>query len=582
MFPHGFWVGESPSIRHGHGPRVQTEVSTDMRASNRPGGRFRSAADQKQAQSHRIARVARIPAIALLAVWLVALALLVQASSIAPHLWPAQVAQAAGNPGSGPSLTLVSPSSGQGPVGAHVAVSGSGWTVDSVAIGAAQSATNCVSSTTWTATFTTVSASGGSFTTTFTWPSSLSSGSYALCAAPSGSSGPASAGVAATQSYAVKASSPPALTLSSYTVQVGQSLTINGSNFVGVSSVNLSFGTANTGMTPIQPASPDGNGNFAVQFQPNGPITGNVTISAASPPDPGAQQPALSATASLVIAPAPAATATPSPSPSPSPTSAPTATSAIVTTTTPNQTNSGGSNGLIIFLIVGIVLSLLVILGAVAFVLLRRRGGPEQGYPGSTGGPGGGFSGTGPVTSYGQSAPGYGPAPTGRYSATGTYGRGAIHDVPEPYADPQVGGVAQWDERDPLPGADWQPRPMSGSRARFDDPGMSEYPTTGYPPDGYVSGQPGEPVPAPVPDYYGPPDPWANAAGAFGGDARGNNPFPPRAMSRYNGAPLGPEPRDPWAQRGEGGWDTQPSQDQPGEHGAGSRHWQPPNPDEQW
>ncbi len=528
--------------------------------------------------------MARVPAIALLAASVVALAMLLQATQIAPYPLAAPVAQAAGNAGAGGSLTLVSPSSGQGPVGAHLTVSGSDWTAASVVVGAAQSAANCASGTTWTTTFATFTPSSGSFSGVFSWPSSLSSGTYTLCAAPAQNGAPAAAGGVAGQTYEVKASSPPALSLSAYTVQVGQSVTISGSNFVGVSSVNISFGNKNTGMSPIQTVNPDGNGNFAMQFQPNGEVTGNVTISAASTPDSGAQQPALSATASLVITAAPTVTPSPSPSPSPSPTAASTATSAIVTTTQPTDTNSG--NGLIIFLIVGIVLSLLVILGAVAFVLLRRRGGgPEQGYPGGAGGPGGGYSGTGHMTSYGQSATGYGPAPTGRYPAAGTYGHGAISEVPEPYNGPQIGGVAQWDEPDPLPDAGWQPRPMSGSRARFDEPSSPGYPTTGYSPDGYPGGERGEPVPAPVPNHYGPPDPWANAAGAYGGagDGWGNNP-PPRGTTRYGGAQPGQDaPLDPWQQR-DGSWNTQPEQGQPNEGEGGSGRWQtrPANPDEQW
>lgn len=542
-------------------------------------------------------RGARVPAVVLLAAGVFALALLLQATQPpqAAMPWAAPVVRAAGNPDTGPTLTLVSPSSGQGPVGAHLTVSGSGWTGGSVAVGAASSATNCVSGQTWTTTFATFTPSSGSFSGVVNWPSSLSSGTYALCAAAAESGVPAAAGgVAASQTYTVKASSPPALTLSDYTVQVGRTVTINGSNFVGVASVNLSYGNQSVGMTPIQTVNPDGNGNFAVQFTPSGTgVTGNVTIAAASSPDPGAQQPALSTTASLVIAAAPTATPSPSPSPSPTPTAQATSTSAALAAP-PTKTDTSGGNGLIIFLIVGIVLSLLVILGAVAFLLLRRRGGPDTGYPGGPGGPGGGYSGTGPVTSYGQSATGYGPAPTGRYSTSGTYGRSGMLDVPEPYTGPQIGGVAQWEEPDPLPDPGWQPRPMSGSRARFDDPSYPQYPATGYPTEGYPGGQPGPGVPAPVPDYQGgyngPPDPWASAAGAPGGDLWGGPPQAGRGPSRYGGGQPGQSPRDPW-QQDDGGWATRPGQGQPGQvpgqaedrdDGSGRWRTRPESPDGQW
>lgn len=548
-----------------------------MRASDRLGARFAFAARRRTVRTRRTAYAARIPAIALLAALTVMFALLLQATQVAPLSLGAPVARAAANANvnADPSLTLVSPSSGQGPVGASVTVSGSGWTGGSVAIGAAQAQANCASNSSWTATFKTVTASGGSFTDTFRWPSSLSSGTYYLCAAPT--AGGATAGGVAGQTYTVKASSPPALTLSSSNIQVGQTVTITGSNFVGVSTVNLSIGNTNTGVTPIQTVNPDGNGSFAVQYQPNGVVTGNLTIYASSPPDPGAPQPADSATASLLVLAAPTATATPSPSPSPapSPTSAPTATAATLTTTTKNDTSNGG--GLIALLIVGIVLSLLVIVGAAVFLLLRRRGGPGQAYPVS---PGGGYSGTGPVTGYGQSVTGYGPAPTGRYSTSGTYGRSGIHDGPEPYNGPQIGSVAQWDEPDPQPGADWQPRPMSGSRARFDDPSYPGYPTTDNPPGGYPgSGQMGEPVPAPVPGHYGPPDPWASGAGAIGGNAWGNY-SPAAGGPPHHGAPQpgGQAPRDPWQHN------TGAGQGQPERTDDGTGRWQtrPEHPDEQW
>lgn len=557
---------------------MHREVGRDMRAIGRPGGRFGFAARRLTAHA------ARVTAVALLVGCVCALGLLLQATRAVPRPFAAPVAQAASHLAAPGSLTLVSPSSGQGPVGAHVTVRGDSWAANSVAIGAAQSAGNCASGTTWSVTFTTQPTSGGTFSATFIWPSSLSSGAYALCAAPAQGGGPAAAGGVAGQTYTVKASSPPALSLSTFNAQVGQTITINGSNFVGVNNVNISV-VRNGAPTLITTVNPDGNGSFATQYQPTTADVGvnNVNITAASATDQDAP-PALTAQASLVVGAAATATPSPSPSPSPSPTAEATATVGAVTTT--NNTHSGG-NGLIVLLIVGIVLSLLVIIGAVAFLMLRRRGGPEQGYPGGPGGPGGGYggySGTGQMTSYGQSATGYGPTPTGRYSTSGTFGRSGMFDVPGPYDGPQVGGVAQWDEPEPLPGADWQPRPMSGARSRYDDPNYNQNPT-GYP----AGGETGEPVPAPVPDHYGPPDPWANASGAFGGDAWGNNPPAGRPPRRSAAPQPGQGPSDPWQQqsggRGDGAWNTRPGQGQPPEgqdDSAGRWQTRPENRDDQW
>lgn len=554
---------------------MQREVGRKMRASDRPNGRFRYVARRWGAHA------GRGPAIVLLALGVCALGVLLQATQAAPQAFAAAVVHAASNPDASGSLTLVSPSSGQGPVGAHVTVSGSGWSGGSVAIGAAQSAANCASGTTWATTFTTQQASGGSFTATFTWPSSLSSGTYALCAAPAQGGGPAAAGGVAGQTYTVKSSQPPALSLSTSSAQVGQTITISGANFVGVSNVNISI-VQNGASTLITTVNPDGNGNFATQYQPTANYVGNVKITASSEAE-GNAPPALTAQASLVVGAAPTVTPSPSPSPSPSPTAEATATSAVLTP--PPNKQSGGGGGLIILLIVGIVLSLLVIIGAVAFLLLRQRGGPEQqqGYPGGQGGPGGGYG--------GYSGTGYGPAQTGRYSTSGTYGRSGMFDVPEPYNGPQVGGVAQWGEPEPLPGADWQPRPMSGARSRYDDPNYPQYPTTDYPTTGYPQGgETGERMPAPVPEYYGPPDPWANTAGGYGGDSWGNNPPPAGGSTRYGGTQQpGQGPRDPWQQQdggwGDGGWNTGPGPGQPPDEpddGAGRWRPRPPDPNGQW
>src|SRR5689334_17247073 len=48
-----------------------------------------------------------------------------------------------------PTLMLVSPSSGQGPVGARITLSGAHWIVSSVTIGAALAAANCDTPSSW-------------------------------------------------------------------------------------------------------------------------------------------------------------------------------------------------------------------------------------------------------------------------------------------------------------------------------------------------------------------------------------------------------------------------------------------------
>jgi len=166
-----------------------------------------------------------------------------------------------------------------------------------------------------------------------------------------------------------------------------------------------------------------------------------------------------------------------------------------------------------VVLIVAAILAVLLIVGLVAFLMLRGRGagGSAMGYPGAVSGPGGygGYGASGPMGRYGAGQTGY---TTGRIGVpeTGTFDTG-----------PKVGAVAQWEE-DPRPGPDWQPRPMSGNRRSYDEtpvpPYANDYPTTA---SSYWDDQPGQ---ASRPDYNqpetsAPPDPWAEQP--IGGDLYG-------------------------------------------------------------
>ena len=450
---------------------------------------------------------------------------------------------------SSPSLTLVSPTSGQGPVGAHVTVSGNNWSTSSVSIGAAQSASACASSSSWQTTFGTQQVSGSSFTYTFIWPSSLSSGQYYLCAIDASGSSSATpttqAGISADQPFSVRSGSPPALSLSTAFAQAGRPVTITGTNFFGapsgasVSVLLLSNGNATT----IGQASPGGDGKFTLQYTPSPSTQGNVTIQAQSASEGGAP-PALQASVSLSIAPPPSPTATTQATATPTNTVAPVVTP-TTTGATPGDQNSGNT-GLIILLVVAIGLVLLGLLGLVAFLLLRRRsdGGPDSAYgydPQNPQGYGG----------YGQGDSRHMQGVTGRYpQQPGFFGPNDEYGDQGPYPTPPPGRVSQWDAPPAEPGPDWQPRPMTGNRRGSDNPApygpdaptRTEPAQEPYPPQGDPWEQ-GETA-----NWDGPPDPWASPPGQ-GRSGPGSGPGGGQA-----GRPPTNPPRDPWNNPGGDDW----------------------------
>ncbi len=410
-----------------------------------------------------------------------------------------------------PVISLISPSSGSGPVEAHVTISGSNFTGSTATI-FAQTSADCVSG--QQQVLGSPPLTGGGFSNfTFVWPASLASGTYYICTSPAPASPP---------TYQVLSSSPPVLSLSTPVVQAGQTVTISGSHFVGASSVSLNLLLNGQQVGSIGTASPGGDGSFAVQYTADGSVTGNVTISGTSAPDGGAP-PALQASVSLVIEDAP--TATPSPSPSPSPTAPATVTSTVTSAIAqpPQSDQNSGGGGLLALIVVGFILALVVVLGIVVFFVLRGRGAAPGGYPGGPSGPTGPGGFGKPVGGMGQFGA-FGPSSGERLGSSSPFARSGMFDRPDPYAEPQIGAVAQWGEApetwgadESTPGADWQPRPMSGGHRPLEDPGFQPYPAPSNPPSGLVPPLPGlVPPPPGLSGVNPPPDPWGDARGAFG------------------------------------------------------------------
>ncbi|MEO7003170.1 MAG: hypothetical protein ABI068_15260, partial [Ktedonobacterales bacterium] len=437
---------------------------------------------------------------------------------------PTAIPPTATPPPATPTLSMLSPTSKEGPVGAHITLGGSHWGASATVTVTAISSGPCEGSTPLQTLTTAQSSGSGAINIAFIWPSSLGSvgTTYIICA----SNGTASA---AGIPYTVLSASPPTISLSVSTVQVGGVVSISGSNFTGTQHVVLSSETTSNVKQKIRTVAVAGDGSFLTQFTPTAADAGPLNIMAATSAQNGAT-PALQASAQLTVQ-APT-------TPTVTTTAAPTTTTAASGGNGQHNNTSGPSLGLIIVLVVAILLVLLLIVGLIVLVAMRRRGGagpqgPNGGYGnygdygdyGPAGGQGGyGATGRTPTPGYGATGRQNVYGQTGRYGALGQgdqFGRAGVYNNQgsqgDPYAptvqnyvDPAVGGVAQWDnaEADPEPDPNWQPRPMSGGRRYaqdFDDSARDDgfaYPDL-------------PPIPGQTPDLDAPNDPWGSASGGF-------------------------------------------------------------------
>lgn len=421
--------------------------------------------------------------------------------------------------GAPPTLSLVVPSSGRGPVGASVTIRGAGWGAEAVAVGAALPGANCADTASWVMTLTRAAPdSSGAMTYTFQWPDSLTnqSGPYQICATNS-------AGTALAQ-YQVAALAPPSLKLSladGATATVGTPLTITGTNFVGSGDITLMITLPNGTKRKIETVPVTGSGGLQYAWTPTEKDVGSDTIEATSSA-PGGVQPALQASVAITVGAAPTPTVAVTPTPQ-----------VTVAPVQPGNTDSGSSVGAIILITALVLLLLVGGAGIALFFILRRRGnGPDgdSAYPDAVNGPGG----------YGASRPGMGYGPSGdRYGATGQYGRSGMYQPTDPYTEARPGGVSAWADDDAAPGPDWQPRPMTGRWREVQDP----------------YGQP--PGPNDSTAGYGPPDPWGNQGGDPYGPTQGYG--PPTGYRDQGGYPPPPSGgRRPSGNAGPGtGWSGQ-------------------------
>lgn len=418
-----------------------------------------------------------------------------------------------------PTLTLSVPSTGQGPVGAHMTIIGSNWGNADVLIGVAAPGGSCNDPNSWAQTFNHVRPqSDGSIIFTFDWPNSLaaSGSAYSICAI--NNAGGASA------SYLVSSTSQPTLTVNPTTTNAGSIVTISGANFVGSGNVTLSVTSAQGGTHELTTLSPNGSGGFDLTYQPRPTDLGDVTIRAFTSAPQG-MRPALDQTVKLHVDPA----LTPTPG--------------VTPTVTVVPSSTGGDNNAtlmaIMVVVAGVLLALLVV-ASVAFFIMRKRGRPAGGAdytPGYPGGSGPGYGGPGNVYNDAYQGGGYGG--TGNMGNPGwdapTQGYSTYHEDGYP---PQTGygeGSSGWQESD-MPDPDWRPRPMTGQWHAPD--GYADAPYNSYGAGANENYPPQDPWASPE-NSYGPPGQSYGVDQRYGDVTRGSN----RSPYDHRGRGAGGEPR---------------------------------------
>jgi len=346
-----------------------------------------------------------------------------------------------------PTLTLVSPSSRQGPAGARLTLAGAHWTVSGVTIGVAFSAGVCGTPASWEQTIGfAASPATGAFVYTFTWPTSLPpiATPYAVCAFATGLPPAAVA-------YQVRSALPPSLSLSEAVVSQGQSITVSGANFFGAPSVDVTLTDPTGAPRALGKQIPAADGSFALDYTPKQSDVGLVMVIASSPVEGGAP-PALEASVTVNVQP----TLTPTTSPQPTVTPIVTPTVAPLSSVPHRPTVN-----LMAVLAVALTLALLALAGAAFVIFFRLRAERQREaaqalrartrrLPVAAGMAGDLDADTDPSM-----------LATGSHLTTRRYAA-ADDDSDDGYDE------VEWDDSEG-PGPDWRPRPMTGSGPLFDE-----------------------------------------------------------------------------------------------------------------
>lgn len=412
-----------------------------------------------------------------------------------------------------PTLTMAVPSSGQGPIGAHITLIGSNWGTSDVLVGAAPPGGTCADPNNWAQTFNHVRpGSDQRITLAFDWPSSLSTigGAYSICATNSAGS--------ASVDYQLLSLSAPTLAVDPQKTNAGAEVTVTGTNFAGSGNVTLTVTDGQGATRQLGPTLTPNNGSFEVKYKPLTKDVGDVTLRAFTSAPQG-MRPALDANIKLHVD------------------EALTPTVGVTPTVVAAAPPSGGGNSSLVLIVVVVAIGLLALLtvaGVIVFFVMRNRNNPAGGAAASEhfGASGPGYGKPGNVYTSLYQDGGYGDpnymgnpgwdAPTqdhfpaydqGGYPSQTGYGSG-------------IGGWPESDEPDP----NWRPRPMTGQWRQHDES-----------PDASYQGAPQDP--------WGTPDDSNNRPGQpYGGSSRGG--YPPRPSGKY--PPSGSRNRDTGNRPGRG------------------------------
>ncbi len=286
----------------------------------------------------------------------------------------------------GPTITIASPASAEGPVQTGIRVVGTGWNTGNLANDQVQvfysppsnnlpcgdpnqsqqraqqyqipgfSILNIGSGTTWTI--------------EFQWPSNTGVGQFYICAFDTTTPTQVTA---STQPFTVLATTLPGITVSNNFPNVGDQITVNGTGFLpGNQPIDLYLTPQiqQTG-TRLATVTAGNDGSFSQKITLPSSPSGQLNIVALSRPSVNGAITPLTAATQITVSATPS---TPTPGPSPTVTPSPAATTtATAPTTTPTTTSTSKSGLLLVVLIVLLVLVILAIIGVLIWYVVGTR-----------------------------------------------------------------------------------------------------------------------------------------------------------------------------------------------------------------
>ncbi|HLV98422.1 MAG TPA: hypothetical protein VKT82_07055 [Ktedonobacterales bacterium] len=290
-----------------------------------------------------------------------------------------------------PSITIVSPTTANGPVQTNVQINGAGWNpgasiqvfysapANNQPCGDPNNSQTLAQTNAIPGVGTQTAGGDGSWKVGFQWPSNTGTGSFYICAFDKTT--PTQVTPSA-QPFQVLSTTLPGITLSNGFPNAGDQITVTGTGFLpGNQPIDLILAQQGqqTGAN-LGTATADGNGNFQQQVTLPLSPSGQLSIVALSRTPVQGALPPLIASQQVTIGAAPS---TPTPTPAPSVTPSPTATATTVATTTPNTTttSSSKSNLLLVLLVVALVLVILAIFGVLIWYVVGTRPPPNVGAP---------------------------------------------------------------------------------------------------------------------------------------------------------------------------------------------------------